>query len=252
MSEFEDHDHMAELVAVYALDALEGADSVAVEAHLAGCDQCRALLDEHRETAAMLAELAGTEEPPSFDRLAAVIDEPPPPLRSLPGGREHDSDRSADQRSRAAWRRPTVLAAAAAVILALGLGAVLGSLGSSSTKPSAAKPSLSQVAAAAARSTGARTLTLTGTGGAAQGKVILTSSGVAYLRQSNMAPLDAEHTYQVWAVVDGSAISVGLLGSDPGVAAFRVPAHASALAVTAEVAGGVVKSAHQPVASATL
>jgi anti-sigma-K factor RskA len=244
MSQTDDHDEMAELVAVYALDALDGADAVAVEAHLATCADCRALLDQHLETAAMLAELAGTEEPPSFDRLASVIAEPPPPLRSLPGGRGREP--ADPPRSSSTWRRPMMLAAAAAVVLALGLGALLGSLGSSSTS------SLSQVADAAGRSAGARHITLAGTGGAPKVKVVLTSSGQGFVRDSQLSSLDAAHTYQLWAVVDGSAISLGVLGSDPTTAAFRLPKGTSTLAVTAEVAGGVVKSTHTPVASATL
>ena len=245
MSQLDDHDEIAELVAVYALDALDGADAVAVEAHLATCAECRALLDAHLETASMLAELAGTEEPPSFDRLASVIAEPPPPLRSLPGGR----DASDAVPIRPAWRRPVALAAAAAVVLALGAGVLIGSLRSSS---GTSQPSLAQVATAAGKASGARRITLTGAGGHAGIDVVLTRSDVGYVQHSKLASLTPDRTYQLWAVVDGSAISLGVLGSDPGVSVFRLPAGASALAITAEVAGGVVRSAHSPVASASL
>src|SRR4051794_16321344 len=53
-----------ELVAAYALNALEDDDRAAFEQHLAHCAQCTAELAELRDTAAALAYLPETVAPP--------------------------------------------------------------------------------------------------------------------------------------------------------------------------------------------
>src|SRR5262245_12930523 len=68
--------HVDELVAVYALGALPGADRIFVERHLQTCAECRALL---RETVAAVAVLpmmvAPLEPPPALkSRLLTRVD----------------------------------------------------------------------------------------------------------------------------------------------------------------------------------
>ena len=64
--------HPEDELALYALDALEGDERDAVEAHLASCPSCLALVDEHRAT---LAALTADEAPPPavWQRIAADI-----------------------------------------------------------------------------------------------------------------------------------------------------------------------------------
>ena len=53
--------HPHDDLAVYALDALEPSERAAVNAHLAGCAECRAELDAYRST---LGQMTVPEEPP--------------------------------------------------------------------------------------------------------------------------------------------------------------------------------------------
>ena len=48
------HQQAAELLAVFALDAVDDDEHELIEAHLAECPRCRAELDAHREVAAAL------------------------------------------------------------------------------------------------------------------------------------------------------------------------------------------------------
>ena len=69
-----------EQVAAYALDALDGDERRAFEAHLAGCERCRADLAGLTETAGTLGLAADAAEPPNGlrDRLLAAAREEGP------------------------------------------------------------------------------------------------------------------------------------------------------------------------------
>jgi anti-sigma-K factor RskA len=97
------HEEMRDLVPAYAVDALEPDEARAFEAHLQGCEACREEVSRLQEVAAQLAAGVATVQPPPWLReqvLAAVRTRHAVPPRWWPFG----------------------LAAAAAVILLLGLG----------------------------------------------------------------------------------------------------------------------------------
>lgn len=101
-----------ELAAAYALDALDGRERDAFEAHVRECERCTADVSELRATAAMLAY---ADEGP----------EPAPALRDrlLEAARQERPTQSVVVlRPRRALRFATI-AAAAAIALAVGLGA---------------------------------------------------------------------------------------------------------------------------------
>jgi len=105
-----------EQVAAYALDALDEDERRAYEAHLAGCEQCRAELAGLAETAGALGLAAGATEPPAGLRdgiLAAAREEGPSNVVSI----------GAHRRRRFAIAG--VAAAVAAAALAIGLYAAL-------------------------------------------------------------------------------------------------------------------------------
>jgi anti-sigma-K factor RskA len=64
----------------------------------------------------------------------------------------------------------------------------------------------------------------------------------------NLPPLTEDSTYQLWGVVNGEAISLGVLGPQPSVSAFHVDSgvRVEAFAVTEERSGGVVSSENDP------
>ena len=88
------HDELRELLAAYALDALDSEDERAVEAHLATCPDCRRDVAALREAAASLATGVPAVEPPAAlktrimraTELEARV-EPPAPVTPLPAGR---------------------------------------------------------------------------------------------------------------------------------------------------------------------
>ena len=75
---------------------------------------------------------------------------------------------------------------------------------------------------------------------------VLLPDGTGYLTGAHLPRLGAGRTYQLWAVVGSAKISVGVLGDAPQSLVFRAAGNVSALAITEEVAGGVVASDKQP------
>ena len=105
-----------EQVAAYALDALDGDERRAFEAHLAGCERCRADLAGLTETAGTLGLAADAAEPPNGLRdrlLAAAREEGPSNVVAIASHR------------RRRFAIAGVAAAVAAAALAIGLYAAL-------------------------------------------------------------------------------------------------------------------------------
>jgi anti-sigma-K factor RskA len=69
---------------------------------------------------------------------------------------------------------------------------------------------------------------------------VLLPDGRGYLVSSHMPELASNLTYQLWGIIDGRAISIGLMGHSPGQVTFTVSGSPtpSALDVTIEPSGG--------------
>ena len=131
------HENVQAALAAEALGALNGAEAEQVRAHLAGCAECSAELDALRDAAAMLAHAAPFRplEPARSDRLRARLvaraaaDRPAGAARAaataVPAPRQATVT-PIESRRRSAL--PAWLAAAASVLLAIGLGAYALSL----------------------------------------------------------------------------------------------------------------------------
>ncbi len=112
------------LSGAYAIDALDDIERAQFERHLAECHECRAEVDSLREAAGLLPETAAADPPAALrDRLLAEVAtvRPLPPI-TPPTGSEPPTV-SGDGRGRRRWLAP--LAAAAAVVAALGVGATV-------------------------------------------------------------------------------------------------------------------------------
>jgi anti-sigma-K factor RskA len=94
----------------------------------------------------------------------------------------------------------------------------------------------------------------TAAGGQPAAEVVALRTGAAYLFNDRLPNLPPAETYQLWAMIDGQAISVGLLGTHPTTVAFSLDPRDStdAFAVTVEPAGGSVAPTRAPVASTTI
>ncbi len=103
------------LSGAYAIDALDDIERAQFERHLAECAECRAEVESLREAGGLLAEAVATAPPPSLrDKVLADI----ATVRPLPPVTEP----ATRQRRRF---RPAALVAAAAAVIALGVGAAV-------------------------------------------------------------------------------------------------------------------------------
>jgi len=228
-----EHEWLA-LAAPYALDALDGEERAAFEAHLAQCAQCRAEVASFRETAA---------------RLAAVAPDvsPAPALR---------------RRVLAVARRPRQLAwLAAAACLVLALGAAYGYW-----RERADRRGLEEVVALTRDSLATRDSLLNAVLAPNVGTANLAATGkpptarlfwnparrVVVIAVFDLPRAPSGRTYQLWAIATGKApVSLGVFNPRPDgrlTAAMSVPADFvfQVTAVTEEPAGGSPQPTQTP------
>lgn len=240
------HAQVEELLAVYALDAVDPDEAAEIEKHLAECPHCRAEVAEHREMAALLNDSRAEVPPEMWEKLAAAISEPAE-VTDLP----QRAPLSRSDRYRARWRRLVlpygsgVLGAAVAalvIVLALQVRHL-----NNEVHTMQAQSGLSSAVAAAVAGPH-QDVTLASTGGAMNAHLIVGPDGNAYWVGSDLPALSSNKTYQVWASVHGKFVSVSVIGADPGqISVFRLNGPVLQLLVTVEPAGGVVAPTTTPV-----
>jgi anti-sigma factor RsiW len=237
------HDEFSELLGVYALDAVDPDEREAIERHLVDCPRCRAEVQDHREVAALLAS-SGADAPAGlWDRIAGTLDDAPPPLQLRAVGRP-TTDR--DRRRAARWLPATALAAAAALLIAV-LGVEVRSQHQEIDELQAAMVDPLLTAYERALADPASEVIELGDGASA----VVTRGGAGYLRASSLPRLGADRTYQLWGRVGADLVSLGVLGSEPEIVPFEATS-VTLLAITEEVAGGVVRSAAVPIVSGVI
>jgi anti-sigma factor RsiW len=234
-----------DLLGAYALDAVDDDERQAVERHLEGCQPCRAEVGQHQEVAAFLA--AGWSPAPDgvWDRIASSLEETPPAMRPV-------VDLGAERQRRRPFAGPVRAVAAVGVAASVALVAFLGvRVVDTGRQVEELTQQLSGVdvaraADAAVRRDDARKIQLASTDGRLTADAVLLPDGTGYLVRNNLPGLPGDRTYQLWAVVGQNKISVGVLGPAAGPVAFHADGNVSALAITEEVAGGVVISQQPP------
>ncbi len=266
MSLYTEHENVQAALAVEALDALDGEERDALQAHLAGCAECRAELESLREAASMLAHTAPhiRLEPARSARLRARLlaraaadvrgGVAAAPVTAAP------ETRVIPIASRRRSALPAWLAAAASVLIAIGLGAYALSLRGRVS-------SLEQQTAALARDRGRlestlaeREATLAALAGPEVRVISLAStqqrapSGRMFWNPArrrytffayNLPQVNPGREYQLWLITPGGPVAAPTFrpGRD-GVAsvegAYDLPnEQIRAIAVTEEPAGGV-------------
>jgi hypothetical protein len=240
------HQDIVELLGAFALDAVDDDERDVIEAHLAGCPRCRAEVEGHRETAALLAHSGERAPEGVWDRIADALDEAPPALDLTRLTHRRPARRTIPLRVAAA-----TMAVAAAVTLLLGVALGRnddGRLGRLEEQIAALqKPAVANAAYAALADPQAEHVDLTSADGKATAKVVRLPDGTGYIVPAKLATLPAGRVYQLWAVRSDAKISLGVLGAAPEVAAFRMSGPVVAYAVTEEAAGGVAQTQNQPV-----
>ncbi len=213
------HDQLA----AYALDALDDRERNAFEAHLAECDDCRAELDDFRETAAMLAY--GAEGPAPSEALRERILEE--------ARQERPTQSVVVLRPRRALRL-TAIAAAAAVAAAIGLGVWAASLSSSLDSERSARAAEARAAAVLVDADSTRTPM------GERGELVRSPDGDAVMIVRNLAPAPEGKTYEAWVIDSGVPVKAGLFeGGGQQIVLLEEPvAEGAMVAVTLEPEGG--------------
>jgi hypothetical protein len=252
------HD-VEELLGAYALDAVDSIEREAVDQHLAVCPRCRAELHDFREVAAMLAYEGAPAPDDVWTRIVSSLEEEPPPLRVPiePDGRAGVAVVSlAERRAPRGHRLSWALAGAAAAVVVMLVGALVArALDDPASSPSDQERSelagadLERAANRALVDPANTTAVLQAPTGAVEPvTAVLTGDGTGFLLTPELASLPADRTYQLWGIVGDRVISLGVLGAAPSTSVFEVDPAAplDGLAITEEVAGGVVASQNDP------
>lgn len=223
------------LVGAYALNALDELERVSFERHLAGCPACAEEAAELRETAVRLADLTAVDPPIELRGrvLAQVrrVPQLPAGAAALPAGPERRS------RPRPRWSQ-WVAAAAAVVIVAAGVGVIIGQEQRLRDARQATQQEVAQAnrlaAVLAAPDVRLRTAAVS------TGRVTVAISdsrheGVAVLH--GLTILEPDRTYQLWLVTASGPVSVGVVGAD-GTRLLPDIGAGATVALTKEPAGG--------------
>ena len=223
-----------ELIAGYALDALEPADRARAKELLERSEEAREELRTLTETTAAMATAVSGPAPP-----AGLRD------RLLEAARE-DRKTVVPLASRRRPRLVPVLGAAAAVaaVLAVGLG-IWGFSVSSDLDESRAALAQARAAAAVLASPDARTVGLSRGDGA-----LVVSGSDAVLVLSSMEAAPAGKTYEVWVLDDETPVRAGLFrggGSRDVVPVDGTVGPGAKVLVTLEPSGGVDAPTTSPI-----
>lgn len=188
------------LSGAYAIDALDDIERAQFERHLADCAECRAEVDNLRETAALLPETTTTVPSDALrERVLAGIAtvRPLPPLTV-----------EAPVRRRPRFR-PAALVAAAAAVIALGAGAV-------TWQPWEDQTSQTQdlVASDVLEAPDAEEYVQEFPDGSKATLVRSKSLKRAVIVTDDMAPAPAGHLYELWLDHDGVMVPAGLMPAE--------------------------------------
>lgn len=213
-------EELHDLVAPYALDALDEDEREQFERHLAECEQCRTQLAELQGAAAALAYAESRDPPPELRQ------------RILDAARENGKVIELPRRR---WLFPaTVATAAAAAVAAIAVGVWATSLSRDLDRERSAKESY------------ARVFQLIGDGkitplADAEGGLLVAPDGEAALVVCGLQPAPEGKTYEAWVIAGETPRPAGLFrggrGCPPVLLERSVPP-GSTVAVTLERAGG--------------
>jgi predicted anti-sigma-YlaC factor YlaD len=234
------HDAIRELLGAYSLDAVDGAEVEAIELHLRECPRCRGEVADHREAASALAMVSEPAPVRLWDNIVADLAAAPPlqlaPVVPMRPRRRRSSVHAA-------------VAVAAAVVALLGVRVVQQGQRIDGMQSALQDRTVLAAALTAQSNPHARKTDLHSKTGVVLAHAVLVPDGTGYLWSDGLPAVSAHRTYQLWAIIGTERISAGVLGNSPRVAPFHVAGKIVGFAITEEVAGGVVASENQPVAS---
>jgi anti-sigma-K factor RskA len=215
-----------ELLGAYALDALEPAESRAVEEYLRISPAAVVEVQRHREVASMLAWTSLEAPAGLWERITASIEsqDAAPPQRVadvLP------------------LRRARRVPVAAMAMLSAAAAAVLAVVLVNTMRTDSDRTPMAQAFQAALDDRDSLTAELANEAGA-RARAVVDADGHGYLELSGLPALADDKTYQLWGVIDGEAISLGIFGPNPELETFSATGNLTTLVITTEEAGGVI------------
>jgi hypothetical protein len=231
-----DHEELKDLLPAYALGAVTADEASLVQSHLVSCASCAQELGLLLTTA---AGLEGDTTPPSgvWKRIAAEIEETDQvaPVTDL-----------GERRKR---RGLSLIAGVAAAVALVFAGFIVARL---SDRDPLGDQAVLAAAEDASRQEGSIVTEFLVDGTPVAG-LVLTGDGKGFVIPTDSLPvLDESMTYQLWVINTAEAvISAGVLGRNPAPAAFTWTGDVAGLALTREVAGGVVSSEGDVVSAVT-
>ena len=260
------HEESVEILATYALDAVDGDEREALQQHLAECPRCRAELDGLREVATALGNSVEPLPEGLWSSISSRLpmrhdDELPPMPQLVPDVGSGDAEQPTTRARRSFPTAPrgrmatlgVVAVAAAAVVTVLAVSLVHADNRVSQLRNAIGEAAPSAVVSALG-APGHKVVNLDGTDHRMVAQFVVVPDGRGYLVSSMLPTLSAGHTYQLWGVIHGQPISLGLLGPSPNQATFTMAGSQSAsrLAITTEPAGGSVVPSRALVAQGTI
>lgn len=231
-------DNLDDLIALYALGALDADDRAQVERRLANDAQARALLDEFNATVATLhADVAEVEPTPRpKQRVLARID-------ASSASERLARPKSVWEKLLAALRAASPFVAVASLLIAIGLGAW-----GVSQQQQLAKTQQELAVLQALQSPDVRVASLPPSENAPQTAKIsfiaVPGNTTGLLTVNGLPPLAANQTYEFWLLKDGNPVPAGLFNVDAnGTGRLVVTANEPMSAyqqagITVEPAGG--------------
>jgi len=250
------HDEANELLAVAALHAVDAETLAAIEEHAATCPRCQSELDGYRAVAAAIGN--SVEELPEglWTNISSQLWERKgdaaamPPLVIGDGAAEVVAITIArsSRRKRSALGVLGLAAAASIVVLALSLSSAQTHV---TNLQSAIKLASRSAVQRAMATPGHQVVDLTSATDQELAEFVILPDGTGYLVKSTMPALSSNDTYQLWGIVKGSPVSIGVMGSSPRQVTFTLNASPgpTELAVTVQRAGGSLTPAKSFVAS---
>lgn len=251
------HEEISELVAAYALDAVVGEERLDVELHLEQCPRCRSELDAYRDVAAALGNSVAPLPEGVWLSIVSRLEqgeEQPAAMPELFADAGGETSTAARRRRRRLSTRGgfavvgCVVGAAAAAAAILGFGLIRSNDEMSGLQAAPASPPANVVSAL--ETPGHKVVNLDNGGTRSLAQFVL-ADGRGYLVSSALPALRDSETYQLWGVVNGQPISLGLLGQSPSESVFTVASSEapSELRITVEPSGGSVVPSGSLVAS---
>ena len=236
------HEQFGEDLALYALNALEGEDRVALEKHMATCASCRAELEQLRGDGALLALSTTGPKPParSRQRLLDAVAKEAAVSASLSQKARKDGPPSVAMGGRKSWWGWLGWAATAAVLVFaasiwkdnIALKASLASASSQAAQSARELEDIRRIAAPIMSQDAQRvTLVSLKTPPQPQGKAfyLRNRSNLVFVA-NNMPALPAQKAYELWLIpTQGAPIPAGV---------FKPDAHGSATVVNPPLPAG--------------